>query len=138
MNKYHIILVEDHPDDEFLTLHALRKHAITNVSVMREVKQAFDLLLVEGTGKGSRLPDLIVLDLRLPKIDGFEFLETIRSDRRTHHIPVVILSSSRQDKDLERCRRLGVEAFITKPLDVDKIHLLKQILERHPPYSPQD
>lgn len=135
MNKYHILLVEDHPDDEFLTLHALRKHSITNVSVMREVKQAFDLLLVECAGKGSHFPDLIVLDLRLPKIDGFEFLETIRSDQRTHEIPVVILSSSRQDKDLERCRQLGVEAFITKPLDADKIHLLKQILERHPPFS---
>lgn len=132
MNEYHILLVEDHPDDEFLTLHALRKQAITNVSVMREVKQAFDLLLDEGQGVGCHFPDLIVLDLRLPKIDGFEFLETIRSDQRTHQIPVVILSSSRQDKDLERCRQLGVEAFITKPLDADKIHLIKQILERHP------
>ena len=132
MDQYYILLVEDHPDDEFLTLHALRKQAITNVSVMREVKQAFDLLLDEGKDEVSRFPDLIVLDLRLPKIDGFEFLETIRSDQRTHHIPVVILSSSRQDKDLERCRRLGVEAFITKPLDADKIHLIKQILEQHP------
>jgi len=135
MNKYHILLVEDHPDDEFLTLHALRKHAITNVSVMREVKHAFDLLLAEGGGAGDRFPDLIVLDLRLPKIDGFEFLETIRSDQRTHRIPVVILSSSRQDKDLERCRQLGVEAFITKPLDADKIDLITQILKRTPPLA---
>ncbi len=135
MNKYNILLVEDHPDDEFLTLHALRKHAITNVSVMREVKQAFDLLLAEGGGSGYRFPDLIVLDLRLPKIDGFEFLETIRSDQRTRHIPVVILSSSRQDKDLERCRQLGVEAFITKPLDGDKINLITQILKRTPPLA---
>ena len=130
MEKYHILLVEDHPDDEFLTLHAFRKHDITNVSVMREVKQAFDFLLGDGDGRGqgNQFPDLIILDLRLPKIDGFEFLETIRSDHRTQHIPVVILSSSRQEKDLVRCQQLGVEAFITKPLDPDKIRIIKQVL----------
>ncbi|TWJ18803.1 response regulator [Geobacter argillaceus] len=135
MKQHHILLVEDHPDDEFLTLHAFRKHDITNVSVMREVKQAFDLLLGEGDGQGARFPDLIILDLRLPKIDGFEFLETIRSDQRTQQIPVVILSSSRQEKDLERCQQLGVEAFITKPLDPDKILIIKQILKQQLPHS---
>jgi CheY-like chemotaxis protein len=134
MKQHHILLVEDHPDDEFLTLHAFRKHGITNVSVMREVKQAFDLLLGEVDDQVPRLPDLIVLDLRLPKIDGFEFLETIRFDQRTQQIPVVILSSSRQEKDLERCQQLGVEAFITKPLDPDKIQIIKQILrQQHSP-----
>lgn len=135
MKQHHILLVEDHPDDEFLTLHAFRKHDITNVSVMREVKQAFDYLLEDGRDQGDQLPDLIILDLRLPKIDGFEFLETIRSDHRTRHIPVVILSSSRQEKDLERCQQLGVEAFITKPLDPDKIRTIQQILKQLMSYS---
>lgn len=130
MKQHHILLVEDHPDDEFLTLHAFRKHGVTDVSVMREVNQAFDLLFREDDAQGHILPDLIILDLRLPKIDGFEFLETIRSDQRTQQIPVVILSSSRQEKDLERCQQLGVQAFITKPLDLDKIQIIKQILKQ--------
>ena len=116
-------------------------HALIREGIREALRSQYDVVGQAADGKAlveaaqKLRPDLIILDLRLPKIDGFEFLETIRSDHRTRHIPVVILSSSRQEKDLERCQQLGVEAFITKPLDPDKIRTIQQILKQLMSYS---
>ncbi len=121
MNGKPILLVEDHPDDEFLTLHTLRKNHIENVIVTHEAKEALSYLFEPEETPPCGIPRLIMLDLRLPKMDGFEFLEAVRADERTRNIPVVILSSSYQTKDVERCRDLGVVAYLNKPLDSKKL-----------------
>lgn len=129
----HVLLVEDHPDDEFLTLYALKKFDITDVVVTREGRDTLAYLFAdEGAAHHERhgcLPELILLDLRLPKIDGFELLRRIRTEERTRDIPVVVLSSSQQTKDIEQCQELGVTAFITKPLDTQKLGVIRQLLK---------
>ena len=130
--KGHVLLVEDHPDDELLTLHMLRKNAITDVVVTREGMEANTYLFVDNEYRvecKSYLPELILLDLRLPKMDGFELLAKIRSDKRTRDIPVVVLSSSQHKKDMDRCRELGASAFITKPLDAEKMSVIKKFMK---------
>ena len=116
-----ILLVEDQPDDQFLTLRTLRKLKITNVMVANEGEEA--LRFLQGDRKLREeppvlLPSLILLDLRMPKVDGFEFLEALRSDERIKEIPVIVLTSSPQEKDQSRCMQLGVKAYLNKPLDV--------------------
>jgi CheY-like chemotaxis protein len=129
-----VLLVEDHPDDEFLTLYALKKHDITDVVVTREGRDTLAYLFNDDIDHSrsdlpQSLPGLILLDLRLPKIDGFELLKKIRTEERTREIPVVVLSSSQQVKDIERCQELGVAAFITKPLDMQKLGVIRQLLK---------
>jgi len=121
MNIKPILLVEDQPDDQFLTLRTLRKLKITNVMVANEGEEA--LRFLQGDRKLREeppvlLPSLILLDLRMPKVDGFEFLEALRSDERIKEIPVIVLTSSPQEKDQSRCMQLGVKAYLNKPLDV--------------------
>jgi len=121
MNIKPILLVEDQPDDQFLTLRTLRKLKITNVMVANEGEEA--LRFLQGDQKQREeppvlLPSLILLDLRMPKVDGFEFLEALRSDERIKEIPVIVLTSSPQEKDQTRCMQLGVKAYLNKPLDV--------------------
>ncbi|MBI5655371.1 MAG: response regulator [Geobacter sp.] len=121
MNIKPILLVEDQPDDQFLTLRTLRKLKITNVMVANEGEEA--LRFLQGDKKQREeppvlLPSLILLDLRMPKVDGFEFLEALRSDERIKEIPVIVLTSSPQEKDQTRCMQLGVKAYLNKPLDV--------------------
>ncbi|KAF0218362.1 MAG: response regulator [Geobacteraceae bacterium] len=118
-----ILLVEDHPDDEFLALRTLEKHQIRNVVVKHSGIEALDYLFSRGNDavqQRTEIPKLIILDLRLPCIDGFEFLEAIRADEQTCDIPVVALSSSHYERDIKRCRELGVIAYLTKPLDMDE------------------
>ena len=134
MNKNPILLVEDHPDDECLTLNTLRKNRMTNVVVTREAQEALNYLFTRaaecGGSRGNPWLDFILLDLKLPKMDGLEFLEIIRGDDRTKDIPVVILSSSQQAKDLDRSRSLGVSAYLNKPLDNGKMALLMNSLQQ--------
>jgi len=134
VNKKPILLVEDHPDDEFLTLNTLRKNRMTNVVVTREAQEALNYLFTRaaeyGEIQGNPWLDFILLDLKLPKMDGLEFLEIIRSDDRTKDIPVVILSSSQQAKDLDRSMSLGVSAYLNKPLDNGKVALLMNSLQK--------
>jgi CheY-like chemotaxis protein len=121
MEKFPILLVEDQPDDQFLTLRALRKCRIRNVTVANEGEEALRYLRESSGASGvarGELPELIILDIRMPKVDGFEFLESIRGDHRVKHIPVVVLTSSPQEKDRARCRELGVKAYLNKPLEV--------------------
>lgn len=114
-----ILLVEDNPKDEALTLRALRKGNIANrVVVARDGAQAVDYLLAPGAdGARNALPQLILLDLKLPKLDGHEVLRRIRSDERTRLLPVVILTTSVEDRDRLEGYRLGANSYVRKPVD---------------------
>lgn len=121
MDKKIILLVEDDPDDEVLTLRALEKSNILNeVVVARDGVEALDYLFGEGSYSGrdtSVMPELTLLDLKLPKIDGLEVLRRIRADKRTKLLPVVILTSSKEERDLTRGYNLGANSYIRKPVD---------------------
>ncbi len=116
-----LLLVEDNPRDEELTLRALKKANIANpIVVAHDGVEALDFLFARGAyahRDPSALPQLILLDLKLPKIDGLEVLETLRSDERTKLIPVVILTSSVEDQDLVRGYALGANSYVRKPVD---------------------
>jgi two-component system, response regulator len=114
-----ILLVEDNPKDEALTLRALKKANIGNrVVVARDGVEAIDYLLASpADGIRNELPQLILLDLKLPKIDGHEVLRRIRSDERTRLLPVVILTTSVEDKDRLQGYSLGANSYVRKPVD---------------------
>lgn len=119
MIKGPILLVEDNPDDQQLTIRALKKNNISNEIVLAEDGvQALDYLL--GTGdrqQEARRPALVLLDLKLPKIDGLEVLARLRGDERTKSIPVVVLTSSKEEQDLIRSYRLGANSYVQKPVN---------------------
>jgi len=116
-----IMLVEDNPGDEELTLRALQKSNVLNpVVVARDGAEALDYLFVRGKYAGrdaTVLPQVVLLDLKLPKVNGLEVLRAIRADPRTRLLPVVILSSSNEDKDLIRSYDLGANSYVRKPVD---------------------
>jgi two-component system response regulator len=116
-----ILLVEDNPDDEALTIRALKKNNIRNeVVVARDGSEALDYLFGRGVHAGrdtSALPQLVLLDLKLPKVDGLDVLRGIRGDARTKRLPVVILTSSNEDRDLLDGYHLGANSYVRKPVD---------------------
>lgn len=115
-----ILLIEDNPDDEMLTLRAFKKSNLKNeLIVMRDGAQALDFLFnVEKSS--ADLPGLILLDLKLPKVDGLEVLQRIRTDERTKLLPVVILTSSKEQEDLVRSYALGANSYVRKPIDFNQ------------------
>ena len=119
-----IILVEDNPADIELTLRALRKNNIINqVVTLRDGKEALDYLFARGQYQGrppQRSPRLILLDLKLPKVGGLEVLKAIKADETLKLIPVVVLTSSREEADLLHSYKLGVNSYIVKPVDFDQ------------------
>ena len=118
-----ILLVEDNPDDEALTLRAFRKNNIKNeIVVARDGVEALDYLFATGphAGRDEGLPQVILLDLKLPRIDGLEVLKRIRADERTKLIPVVILTSSREEQDLVDGYSLGCNSYVRKPVNFDE------------------
>ena len=121
MKEKHILLVEDDPDDVKLTLKALEKSRITNkVEVARDGVEALDYLFGRGKFEGrdlSIMPQLILLDLKMPKMDGIEVLRRMRSDDRTKLLPVVILTTSTEDRDRIESYKLGANSYIRKPVD---------------------
>ncbi|MSM39297.1 MAG: response regulator [Geobacter sp.] len=122
MSEPIILLVEDNSDDEFLALRTLHKMGFNDVRVARDGREAITLLLGdEGSGALPRLenPRFVLLDLRLPKLDGLEVLRKLRSDGRTRTLPVYILTSSEDPHDKEVCRELGALGFLPKPLTVE-------------------
>jgi two-component system response regulator len=122
--KKMILLVEDNPDDEALTLRALRKNNILNeIIVARDGVEALDFIFGTGAfaGRDVRdLPQVILLDLKLPRVNGFEVLTKIRADERTKLLPVVILTSSREEQDLAKGYGLGANSYIRKPVDFNQ------------------
>jgi len=138
-----ILLVEDNPDDVELTLRALQKHNICNqIDVVADGAEALDYLFRQGAyqDRDPRMPEIILLDLKLPKIDGREMLKRIRADRRTCMVPVVILTSSREESDLIKCYQNGANSYIVKPVDFDqfsdavhKLGLYWLVLNERPP-----
>jgi two-component system response regulator len=124
MRKRTILLVEDNLDDEDLTLRAFRKHNIGNdVVVARDGEQALEYLFGTGRWAGrnpSDLPQLVLLDLKLPKIDGLDVLKRIREHKETKLLPVVILTSSREERDIVSGYRFGANSYVRKPVNFDE------------------
>lgn len=115
-----ILLVEDNPDDAELTLRALRKTISTDrLMHVDDGAKAIDFLL-GGTDEAAPTPKFVLLDLKLPKVDGLEVLRRIKSDHRTRTIPVVVLTSSKEDRDLVESYQLGVNSYIVKPVGFDQ------------------
>ncbi len=119
-----ILLVEDTDSDAELTIRALRKRGLENKLVwLNDGAQAIDFIFGEGEYAGRNIektPRVILLDLRLPKVNGIEVLRRIKGDERTRRIPVVVVTSSKEDSDLEDCYALGVNSYISKPVEFDE------------------
>jgi two-component system response regulator len=131
-NDIEILLVEDNPDDVELALHALRQEKLANrVEVARDGEEGLDVLFCRGAHKGRSFenpPKVVLLDLKLPKVDGIEVLRQLKNDPRTKAIPVVILTSSREEKDMVHSYQLGVNAYIQKPVDFEQFrNVVKQL-----------
>ncbi|MBI3910286.1 MAG: response regulator [Armatimonadetes bacterium] len=144
MDKKTILLVEDNPDDEMLTVRALRRSNVLNeVVVAHDGAEALDYLFGAGVCSGrdpSQTPELILLDLKLPKIDGLEVLRRLRADARTKILPVVILTSSNEERDLVGAYTQGANSYIRKPVDfaqfadaVQQLGLYWLVLNEPPP-----
>jgi CheY-like chemotaxis protein len=139
-----ILLVEDNPNDLELTLHALERSLLANeVVVARDGAEAIDWLMSRGShvGRPDGDPAVVLLDLKLPKLDGLQVLEMIKTDKDLRHVPVVMLTASKEESDLVRSYSLGVNAFVVKPVDfkeffkaIQDVGVFWAILnEPHPP-----
>jgi two-component system response regulator len=119
-----ILLVEDNANDEMLTLHALKKYNVANkLHVVRDGAEALEFIFCTGRYADRHItdrPKVILLDIKLPLVDGLEVLRRIKADARTKTIPVVMLTSSREERDLVESYRLGVNSYIVKPVDFDQ------------------
>ncbi len=124
VNPVEILLVEDNPADVELTLRALREHHLANlVHVVKDGAEALDFLFLTGSYADQQpeiSPKVILLDLKLPKVDGLEVLRRIKADNRTKTIPVVVLTSSQEQRDLVSSYELGVNSYIVKPVEFEK------------------
>ena len=123
-NAVEILLVEDNPNDVELTLRALKKRNLANrVVVVSDGEEALAFIFAEGSYSHRKIensPKVIVLDLKLPKVDGLEVLRRVKGDERTKRIPVVVLTSSREECDVIKSYKLGVNSYIVKPVDFEK------------------
>ncbi len=123
-NAVEILLVEDNPNDVELALHALRKHNLANrIHVVRDGAEALEYIFCTGEYAQRSIensPKLVLLDLNLPKVDGLEVLGRIKADSRTRSIPVVVLTSSREEHDVAACYEMGVNSYIAKPVDFEQ------------------
>lgn len=124
MEEKMILLVEDNPDDEILTIRAFRKNNIKNeIVVAHDGEEALDFLFGRGEfaeRDSQRFPEVVLLDLKLPKVDGLEVLRQIRADPRTHLLPVVILTSSKEEQDLIEGYSRGANSYVRKPVDFNQ------------------
>lgn len=124
LDDVEILLVEDNPHDAEMALRALRKNHLANrVVVVTDGEEAINFIFARGkyaVRKAANSPRVVLLDLKLPKVDGLEVLQIIKADSRTRVIPVVVLTSSQQESDIVESYRLGVNSYIVKPVDFDK------------------
>jgi two-component system response regulator len=118
-----ILLVEDNSSDAELTIRALKKNNLANKLIhLQDGAEALDFIFAKGVYAGRQMsqgPRLILLDLKMPKVDGIEVLREIKSDERTKNIPVVVLTSSKEDPDIKTCYSLGVNSYVVKPVDFE-------------------
>jgi two-component system, response regulator len=123
-NAVEILIVEDTPEDLELALRALRKANLTNrIQIARDGAEAIEFIFAEGKHSGRKVengPKVVLLDLKLPKIDGMEVLRRIKSDPRTKVIPVVVLTSSKEQKDIVESYQLGVNSYMVKPVNFER------------------
>lgn len=123
VNNVEILLVEDNPDDAGLVIRALKKHNLANHLIhLSDGAQALDFIFCKGEFAERQIddrPKVIFLDLKMPKVDGLQVLQAIREDKRTESIPVVIMTSSNEERDIVEGYRLGVNSYIVKPVDFD-------------------
>jgi two-component system response regulator len=120
-NMIEILLVEDNPNDAELTLRALKKNHLANrIHLVRDGAEALEFIFGTGNNKSYSQPKVILLDLKLPKIDGLEVLRRLKGDEQTRSIPVVMMTSSREERDVVESYRLGVNSYIVKPVDFDQ------------------
>jgi two-component system response regulator len=120
-----ILLVEDNPNDEMLALHAFKKQNIASrVQVVRDGAEALEFIFCQGryASRTVENPKLILLDLKLPLVDGIEVLRRVRADPRTHLIPIVVLTSSSEERDIVESYSLGVNSYIVKPVDFEQFN----------------
>jgi CheY-like chemotaxis protein len=124
ISEVEILLVEDNPSDAELALRALRKHNLANkIHLVKDGAEALDFIFGNGAYAGRNIgnkPKVIFLDLKLPKVDGLEVLHKVKSDERTKTIPIVVLTSSHEERDLVESYKFGVNSYIVKPVDFDK------------------
>ncbi len=144
IQEVEILLVEDNPSDAELTIRALKKNNLANHLLhLKDGAQALDFIFATGEFEGRNIqngPRIILLDLKMPKVSGIEVLEKIKADERTRKIPVIILTSSREDPDINRCYELGVNSYVVKPVAfeqfvkaVSDLGLYWMILNQLPP-----
>ena len=123
MNEVEVLLVEDNPSDAELTMRALKKKNLANkLFHVKDGAEAIDFVFAQGSYTNRRVengPKVVLLDLKLPKVDGIEVLRMIKSDERTKKIPVVVMTSSREDRDLATCYDLGVNGYVVKPVEFE-------------------
>ena len=127
-----VLLVEDNPDDRELALHALHRGRFAGrVEIAHDGVEALDMLSCRGAHAGrdpGDLPGVVLLDVKMPRVDGIEVLREIKSSPELRHIPVVMLTSSAEDVDVETCYALGANSFIVKPVDIDRFfHAVQQV-----------
>jgi CheY-like chemotaxis protein len=123
LNELEVLLVEDNPHDAELTLRALKKHNLANkLFHVKDGAEALEFLFAENRYSDRKIengPKVVLLDLKLPKVDGIEVLRKLKRDERTKVIPVVVMTSSREDRDLIDCYQLGVNGYVVKPVEFD-------------------
>ena len=138
--KRRILLVEDNPDDAELTVSVIREHGVdADIVVVEDGVDALAYLGVDGEAASEELPDLLLVDLKLPRMGGLELLQRLRSEDRTRHLPVVILTSSIEDEDVASSYALGANSYVRKPVDYDEfVEVARKLGEywldvNHPP-----
>lgn len=131
-NEVEILLVDDSQDDVDLTLHALRAENLANrVFIARDGEEALDFLFCTGPHAGrsfEKPPKLVLLDLKMPKVDGMEVLKQVKSDPRTRSIPVVLMTSSKEERDMVSGYDLGVNSYLQKPVDFDQFRKMVKLI----------